>query len=180
MASQPITTPDSSSTMKPATAITLHPRPLSAETATTTTITTGGAADDSSSNPLPPLLQTPAGLALLELQGTINLPDYDEDQGSDGAPPINIGRVDLPDWRPDSIAFDASSSAWMRRAYLYVGPHQRLTGEVRKLPRALGVVRRRRRGQGGEEEDEEEELEVLDIVKYKIVFSSRPEPVGTE
>lgn len=56
---------------------------------------------------------------------------------------------------------------------MYVGQHQRLTGEVKKLPRALGVVRRRE-GAGGEDE-----LEIVEVVRYKIVFSSRPEPVGT-
>lgn len=138
-------------------------------------------------NPLPQLLQTPSGLALLELQGTINLPAAGG-VGADGPeqqqPPLAIGRLDFPDYRPDSITFDASSTAWMRRVYMYVGQHQRLTGEVKKLPRAVGVVRRRRReaeaaaGAGGDD-GTAEELEVVEIVKYKIVFSSRPEPVGT-
>lgn len=157
--------------------VTLHPRPSpSAEAITTTT------------NPLPQLLHTPTGLALLELQGTINLPpppsdDDDNNNNTDGdnpAVPINIGRVDFPDYRPDSITFDASSTAWMRRAYLYVGPHQRLTGEVKKLPRAIAVVRRRGGGAEGEEAGVGEDLEVVEIVRYKIVFSSRPEPVGTD
>ncbi|KAK7735207.1 hypothetical protein SLS53_007597 [Cytospora paraplurivora] len=115
-----------------------------------------------------PLLKTPSGLALLELQGTFNLP------APDGPDDIRIpmGRLDFPDYRPDSITFDPSSTAWMKRVYMFVGQHQRLTGEVKKLPRALGVVRRREGGAG-------DELEVVEIVKYKVVFSSRPEPVGT-
>lgn len=74
----------------------------------------------------------------------------------------------------------------MRRVYLYVGEHQRLSGEVKKLPRPLAVVRRKEGntlGQGGRSEDEDtappEELCVEDIVMYKLVFSQRPEPVGT-
>lgn len=159
--------------------VTLHPRPSPSAEAITTTTTT---------NPLPQLLHTPTGLALLELQGTINLPpppsDDDDDNNNNNsdhpAVPINIGRIDFPDYRPDSITFDASSTAWMRRAYLYVGPHQRLTGEVKKLPRPIAVVRRR--GGGAEEEGAGvgEDLEVVEIVRYKIVFSSRPEPVGTD
>lgn len=121
------------------------------------------------SNPLPQLLHTPAGLALLELQGTINLPIQD----SGSAAPINIGRLDFPDYKPDSLAFDPSSTAWMKCVYLFVGQHQRLTGEVKKLPRAMGVVRRTGAEQG------REDLEIVEVVKYKIVFSSRPEPVGT-
>lgn len=135
-------------------------------------------------NPLPQLLQTPSGLALLELQGTINLPTAEgaaADAGSQQQQPVAIGRLDFPDYRPDSITFDPSSTAWMRRVYMYVGQHQRLTGEVKKLPRAVGVVRRRQQagGAGGGGDDRAEELEVVEVVKYKIVFSSRPEPVGT-
>lgn len=124
-----------------------------------------------SPNPLPQFLQTPAGLALLELQGTINVPDPETAAGAFN--PVPIGRLDFPDYRADAL--DASSStAWMRQVYLYVGQHQRLTGEVKKLPKPLAVIRRK----GEADEDEAaEELEVVDIVKYKLVFSNRPEPV---
>lgn len=149
-----------------ASSVALHPSTTSPPTTT------------ASGNPLPQLLQTPSGLALLELQGTINLPAAEGADGSQHQQPIDIGRLDFPDYRPDSITFDASSTAWMKRVYMYVGQHQRLTGEVKKLPRAVGVVRRRRQGDGGGD-DRAEELEVVEIVKYKIVFSSRPEPVGT-
>lgn len=150
-----------------ASSVTLHPS------------TTGPPTTAAAGNPLPQLLQTPSGLALLELQGTINLPTAADEAGGDGSAQqaVAIGRLDFPDYRPDSITFDASSTAWMRRVYMYVGQHQRLTGEVKKLPRAVGVVRRRQGGAGGG--DRAEELEVVEIVKYKIVFSSRPEPVGT-
>lgn len=164
--------------------VTLHPRPSPTAAAATTSTT-----NSSNNNPLPQLLHTPTGLALLELQGTINLPQPPSDDDDDDRPAAvattNIGRVDFPDYRPDAVTFDASSTAWMRRAYLYVGPHQRLTGEVRKLPRAMAVVRRRAGAGaggegGGEAAGEEGDLEVVDIVRYKIVFSSRPEPVGTD
>lgn len=117
------------------------------------------------SNPLPQLLQTPSGLALLELQGTINLP-----HSPDGKTllDVEVGRLEFPDYDPN-----AEGSAWMKTAQLYIGEHQRLTGEVKKLPKALAVVRRREAGEG-------EDLEVVEIVKYKIMFSNRPEPVGTE
>ena len=68
----------------------------------------------------------------------------------------------------------------MKTVWLYVGKHQRLTGEVKKLPKAVGVVRKRDSvGKGGEKgEGDGEELEVVEIVEWKVVFSSRPEPVG--
>ena len=67
-----------------------------------------------------------------------------------------------------------------------------MTGEVKKLGKPFAIIRRRRQvGDGdvemmdgverGEEkggEGEDEELEIVEIVRFKIVFSSRPEPVG--
>ena len=84
---------------------------------------------------------------------------------------------------------------WMKRVYLYVGKHQRLTGEVKKLAKPLGVLGRRMREEGenmegvegpgdtengSKESRDGDELEILEVVKYKIVFSTRPEPVGGE
>lgn len=59
----------------------------------------------------------------------------------------------------------------MKRVHLYVGLHQRLTGEVKRLPRAVAVIRKR-------DDGAEDELEVVELVYWKVLFSSRPEPVG--
>ncbi|KAF4343674.1 chromosome transmission fidelity 8 [Fusarium beomiforme] len=127
------------------------------------------------SGPLPQLLQTPSGLALLELQGTVNLP---QDSNGDALGGVEVGRLDFPDYVPD-----AEGSAWMKRVHLYIGQHQRLTGEVKKLPKAMAVVRKRENkiisGSGGQTQEQGENLEVVEIVKYKLLFSNRPEPVGT-
>ncbi|KAI9690967.1 MAG: hypothetical protein M1822_008587 [Bathelium mastoideum] len=151
-------------------------------------------------NPLPPLLHTPSGLALLEIQGTIHFPSPNapsspthssSSPSSSSSSHTPIGRLVFPDYVPS----DPSSDAWMRRVYLYVGAHQRLTGEVKKLGTPLGVLKRRRQrdeaggeemevekdGQGGEEGEggmEREELEIVDVVRWKVLFASRPEPVG--
>jgi chromosome transmission fidelity protein 8 len=132
----------------------------------------------SASSPLPQLLQTPSGLALLELQGTINLP-----QDAEGNPlrNIEVGRIDFPDYDPDSVG-----TGWMKRVHMYIGQHQRLNGEVKKLPKAMAIVRRREGSEEMETQDESStggeqggDLEVVEIVKYKLMFSHRPEPVGT-
>jgi chromosome transmission fidelity protein 8 len=151
----------------------LHPRPVTLESSSATP------------NPLPQLLQTPSGLAILELQGTINLPEtssLDEDefstQESRPSALVSIGRLDFPDFNPNAL--DPSSTAWMKRVHMYIGEHQRLAGEVKKLPKPLAVVRRRGTVTGREKSEEEEsavELEVVEIVKYKLVFAQRPEPV---
>ena len=140
--------------------------------------------DPAVDNPLPQLIQTPSGLAILELQGTVNLPQTDPEaaEGED-TQEVSIGKISFPDYHPDIQ--DPASTSWMKRVHLYVGHHQRLTGEVKKLPKALAVVRRRSPdGAGGEDvdmssEDSKDELEVVEIVKYKLVFSHRPEPVST-
>ncbi len=138
-------------------------------------------------NPLPHLLHTPSGLALLEIQGDINLPDWDEEDShsteSGNSKETPIGRLVFPDY--DSQ--DKTNMAWMKRVYLYVGKHQRLTGEVKKLPKAIAVIRKRKGlldsermdSVESEEGDRKNELEVVEIVKFKILFSTRPEPVGT-
>lgn len=130
-------------------------------------------------NPLPTILQTPSGLAILEMQGTINLPSRDVEEGEDelsttlSADQISetaIGRLVFPEYTGE-----AGDGSWMKRVYLYVGKHQRLPGEVKKLPKALAIIRKRDRG-----ESIEGVLEVVEIIKHKIIFSHRPEPVGDD
>ncbi|WEW60837.1 hypothetical protein PRK78_006325 [Emydomyces testavorans] len=168
-----------------------------------------GAEENTPSNPLPTLLKTPSGLAILELQGTINLPsNASQEQHSPGSDDTEskvqpeprfqtpVGRLVFPDY--DYSNPPSSGSSWMKRVYLYVGRHQRLTGEVKKLPKPLAIIQRRQNDEGivgnGEgtaglgsrdtttqldgEHGPEEELEVAEIVRYKILFSSRPEPVS--
>ncbi|BCR83395.1 Ctf8 family protein [Aspergillus chevalieri] len=137
-------------------------------------------------NPLPNTLQTPSGLALLELQGTINFPSteeqqpdkqqsQDQDQAENGAAPTAtdttyetpLGKLMFPDYSPQTTSNDDTS--WMKRVYLYVGRYQRMTGEVKKLPQPIAVVQRR---------GETDELEILEVVKFKMIFKSRPEPVN--
>ncbi|KAI1428755.1 putative sister chromatid cohesion protein Ctf8 [Xylaria sp. FL1777] len=134
-------------------------------------------------NPLPQLIQTPSGLAIIELQGTINLPQLDDTGGELGDRELEIGHISFPDYHPETQ--DASSTAWMKRVHLYVGQHQRLTGEVKKLPRAIAVIRKRHTPgvdvemAGLSSESAQEDLELVEIVKYKLMFSHRPEPVGS-
>jgi chromosome transmission fidelity protein 8 len=118
------------------------------------------------SNPLPQILQTPTGLAILEIQGTINLPQVLPSESA-----THAGRLDFPDYSGND---PASNTAWMKRVHLYVGQHQRLTGEVKKLPKAVAVIRK---CEGIDSANEE--MEVVEIVYWKVIFSSRPEPVGT-
>ncbi|KZM18918.1 uncharacterized protein EKO05_0006671 [Ascochyta rabiei] len=133
-------------------------------------------------NPLPPLLHTPSGLALLEIQGTIHFPA----PTSPTTTSTCVGKLVFPYHNP--LLHGDDDTKWMKRVYLYVGENQRMTGECKKLGKPFAVVRRRgdadvvmRDGEGGgdgEARGESEELEIVEVVKFKIVFSGRPEPVG--
>ncbi|KAI6245380.1 hypothetical protein HI914_06401 [Erysiphe necator] len=160
------------------------------------------------SNSLPQLLRIPSGLALLELQGALNIPashdtievdnaidgDCDDPQGVGLKSELNsrsspkgllIGRLLFPDYDEN----DACNTAWMKKVYLYVGSYQKLTGEVTKLPKAIAVVQKKKSNTqeridvitGNEEmEKTSVQLEIVDIIKYKILFSNRPEPVSNQ
>ncbi|KAL4803649.1 chromosome transmission fidelity protein 8 [Aspergillus unguis] len=142
---------------------------------------------DEAHNPLPQLLQTPSGLALLELQGTINLPQGElsetdpesELNGSSSSSSTSyetpVGKLLFPDYSPQAAKDD---TAWMKRVYLYVGRYQRMTGEVKKLPKPLAIIQRRVSQASENKEQLQEELEIVEIIKFKLVFKNRPEPVN--
>lgn len=128
-------------------------------------------------NALPELLQTPAGLALIEIQGTIHAPFADTNDGT------QVGRLEFP--LHDENAIETKEGPWRKKVYLYIGKHQRLRGEVKKLPKPLAVLGKdhtRVDTESGSENDtcsrNMDRLQILAIVRYKILFSSRPEPVG--
>ena len=78
-----------------------------------------------------------------------------------------LGKLMFPGYSPQTTSKDDNS--WMKQVYLYVGRYQRMTGEVKKLPQPIAIVQRR---------GETDELEIREIVKFKMIFKSRPEPVN--
>lgn len=127
------------------------------------------------SNPLPELLQTPAGLAILEIQGSIHAP-FANAAGIDG---VRIGHLEFPLYDKGS---GDKEGPWMKRVHLYIGNNQRLSGEIKKLPKPLAVLSHNADPYADMSnigsDHEIEQLNILAIVKYKLLFSSRPEPVG--
>lgn len=134
-------------------------------------------------NPLPQLLHTPSGLALLEIQGTFHFPTSAQSS-------THVGKLVFPLHNP--TINDPTDMKWMKRVYMYVGQGQRMTGECKKLAKPIAVVRKVHIEEdddgnagmsdtGEEDKDQsarQEELEIVEIVKYKIVFSARPEPIS--
>lgn len=145
--------------------IPLHPQPLALSSTTP------------ECNLLPPLLHTPSGLALLELQGDIRFPPAVAQNST------QVGKLVFPLYNPEVNGED--DKKWMKRVYFYVGKNQRMAGEVKKLGKPFAVIRKRETASDadvimgdGEEERPGDELEIVEIVKYKILFATRPEPVG--
>jgi chromosome transmission fidelity protein 8 len=125
-------------------------------------------------NPLPQLLHTPSGLAILELQGTINFPTItapEETPASHTNASTEVGRLVFPHYT-EGVS-DPKDGAWMKKVYFYIGRHQRMTGEIKKLAKPLAVLRKA-------EGKEDGAVEVVEIVRYKILFGSRPEPVSED
>lgn len=121
-------------------------------------------------NPLPGLIQTPSGLALLEIQGTLNSTAGGETDEI-GQSAIDIGKLSFPLYHP---ADTSNSKDWQKKVHLYVGSNQRLTGELKKLPNPVAIIRKRQTpGEASED------LEMVDIIYYKLSFTHRPEPFGT-
>ena len=87
-------------------------------------------------------------------------------------PTTPIGRLVFPDY---DFSSPTSDTAWMKKVHLYVGQHQRLTGEVKKLSNPIAVLRKRDRPSA---EVQSEQLEIAEVIHYKLLFSNRPEPVG--
>lgn len=118
-------------------------------------------------NPMPSLIRTPSGLAMIELQGTIS----SEEPELDAA--LTLGRLVFPP--PEG----EEHGEWDgKRVVLYVGDHQRLTGDVRRLAKPIAVVRRKPVASDDDSTLADDEVEVAEIVYYKMLFSHRPEPLG--
>ncbi|KAI4797570.1 hypothetical protein E4T44_12085 [Aureobasidium sp. EXF-8845] len=137
-------------------------------------ISTSTTSSSDPSNPLPQLLHTPSGLAILELQGTINFPTVnapEETSSSNINASTEVGRLVFPHYT-EGVS-DPKGGAWMKKVFFYIGRHQRMTGEIKKLAKPLAVLRKAEgKGEGA--------VEVVEIVRYKILFGSRPEPVSED
>jgi chromosome transmission fidelity protein 8 len=97
----------------------------------------------------------------------------------------DVGRIVFPHYIPSMLGEE--DLRWMKQVYLYVGKHQRLIGEVKRLGKPVAVLRKRATEETtvgmddienkGVFEKTGEELQVVEIIMFKILFAGRPEPV---
>jgi chromosome transmission fidelity protein 8 len=103
---------------------------------------------------------------MVEIQGSV----LSEEGRFDAATALNLGRLVFP------AAENSESSEWDgKRVFLFIGKHQRMAGEVKKLSKPVAVIRR-----PIDPTAPQDVVEVAEIVYYKMLFQHRPEPMGAE
>ncbi|CAI4039564.1 hypothetical protein SMKI_08G2320 [Saccharomyces mikatae IFO 1815] len=107
---------------------------------------------------------TPLGITMLEIQGELELPsDFislaKEDSQHDGRFSVQDGQTII---RFGSLQIDGE------RATLFVGKKQRLLGKVTKLDVPVGIMHF---------SSKDNKVELVDVMKYKIIFKDRPLPI---
>lgn len=113
------------------------------------------------STSLPKTLQTPFGLALVEIQGTIQVGDSPLVTSNLS---LDEATLDLGRCKVGEISFTDTNEA-----LLLVGKHQLLRGKILKLPSPLAVLKI--------DPSARKDIPVVGIVEYRLLFNNRPEPV---
>ncbi|CUM66158.1 uncharacterized protein PRCAT00003816001 [Priceomyces carsonii] len=110
-------------------------------------------------------VSTPYGLSLLEIQGDLNLPtnSLEDDPGTvkidDIREAVKFGKLEI----------DEKDSS---RITLYIGKSQRLLGSIVDLDTPLAVMK--------VPTDESVDIEIVDVIKKKMIFKQRPLPIMTK
>lgn len=123
----------------------------------------------------PKTLQTPSGIALLEIQGIIHIGDKQltgeggfslDSQTEDEK--LNLSEPELV----GEFIFSNDNDV-----VLNVGKYQRLRGSIQKLKKPLALVKIEDPDRKIENEDENREMKLVEIIYHKLVFSAMPEPI---
>lgn len=133
------------------------------------------------------LITTPYGLALLEIQGELNLPHTKPDIPLDELLPQdqekmkNFVKVDdiYDAVKFGHLQFDDKDQL---KVTLFIGKSQRLIGNVVKLDVPLGVLKVPLKQKSVEDSDnvdmdQDHEIQMIDIVRAKMIFKQRPLPI---
>lgn len=147
--------------------------------------------NDKSSSATPNLITTPYGLALLEIQGELNLPHTKPDIPLDQLLPLDQEKMknfvtvdDIYDAvKFGHLQFDSKDEL---KVTLFIGKSQRLIGNVVKLDIPLGVlkipVKKEVPSGDGDADmdmdgDVDQNIQMIDIVRAKMIFKQRPLPI---
>lgn len=115
----------------------------------------------------PVTISTPYGLAIIEIQGELNVPV--------GMPPDHASEEYKANFTKVNDEFSAVKFGQLEfdekdktRAVLYIGKSQRLLGNIVSLSTPLGVLRI---------DSSKKDVKMVDIIYKKIIFKERPLPI---
>lgn len=111
-------------------------------------------------------ISTPDGLALLEIQGTLNLPtkvgdDHNLISIDDINQLIKFGSIEIENGK----------------LTLFIGTSQRLIGKVEKIDPPFGLLEFPELEEGSDPGIEGAKVEMINIIDKKVVFRNRPLPI---
>lgn len=112
------------------------------------------------------IISTPYGLSLLDIQGVLNVPK-DKIEGNEYLQVDDI--YDAVKF--GQLTFDSKDQT---KVTLIIGNSQRLVGSIVKLDRPLGVLKI---PINDNETNESPSIDMIEIIRKKIVFKQRPLPI---
>lgn len=135
---------------------------------------------DSTSSKSDNLIFTSHGLAVLEIQGELNLP-LDYPTGKPQTPEDfeylnNFITVDdiYHAVKFGNLVFDPNDD---KKVTLFIGKSQRLLGSIVKLQTPLAVMKVPINRDENDMDDDKDVIKIVDIVKAKLIFKQRPLPI---
>ncbi|CAK7893807.1 chromosome transmission fidelity protein 8 [[Candida] anglica] len=113
----------------------------------------------------PNVISTPLGLAIVEIQGELNLPQTQPSRDANPEYLANFATVDdiYTAVRFGSLELDPKDE---EKAVVYIGKSQRLMGKLVNLDTPLGVLRLGSK-----------DIKMVDIIYKKLIFKDRPLPI---
>ncbi|ODV80842.1 uncharacterized protein CANTADRAFT_48270 [Suhomyces tanzawaensis NRRL Y-17324] len=121
------------------------------------------------------VISTPFGLSILEIQGELNIPtEPPASDHTDAEYVLNFITVDqvYHAVKCGNLEFDAADP---KKATLFIGKSQRLLGSVVNLETPLAVLKVPLGGSS--EQEENTQIQMVDIIRNKIIFKQRPLPI---
>ncbi|KAI3403325.2 hypothetical protein KGF56_003913 [Candida oxycetoniae] len=137
---------------------------------------------------LPPVVTTSYGLTLLEIQGELNLPsqkpacasckELSESEKEKLSQFITIDDI-YDAVKFGNLQFDSKDES---KVTLFIGKSQRLVGSIVKLNIPLGLMKipvmdPNRIITDDDGDDEKDKIEMIDIIRAKMIFKQRPLPI---
>lgn len=122
----------------------------------------------------PSLVETPMGLAMIEIQGELNMPN-EKPQGLSLEEDKLFKKYNLPPFLSNEEPIDVVKIGRVEieedfnKVTLFISTTQRLVGKIVKLDPPLALLKLAK--------SDNQPCEMMDLITSKMIFSSRPLPI---